>query len=238
MRRADRLIKMVNFLRSRRRAVTAQRIAEEFGICTRTVYRDIQDLMDSGTPISGEAGVGYVINKDYYLPPITFDQDELEAITLGISMVRQWTDDQFSEKARNALEKIQAALPSPIRQELQQVTTYALPSNAQSRRDIPPWSISFSDVRECVRTHQKMQIEYADSDQNASERLIRPLALMFFSPVWIVAAWCEKREDFRHFRLDRIRSMKVSDQRFQADDEKGLTAYLRKEEACYGNWVG
>ena len=228
MRRADRLIKMVNFLRSRRRAVTASRIADEFGICTRTVYRDIQDLMDAGTPISGEAGVGYMINPDYYLPPITFDQDELEALTLGISMVRQWTDDRFAKKALNALEKIQTALPSQIRSELEQVTTYALPSDNR-----PPWTVSFSDVRECIRKQQKIQIEYSDGERQFSERVIRPLALMFFSPVWILAAWCEKREDFRHFRMDRIHNMQVLEQAFSDDDGKGLSAYLIREEECY-----
>ena len=108
MRRADRLIKITHFLRQRRQAVTAQQIADSFGICKRTVYRDIECLMDTGAPIRGEAGVGYTIDKKYYLPPITFDADELEAIGLGISMVRLWTDDRFAEKANSALEKIAA----------------------------------------------------------------------------------------------------------------------------------
>ena len=99
MRRADRLIRIVQYLRSRQRAVTGKQIAEEFGICTRTVYRDMQALMDSHVPISSEAGVGYVIDKRYYMPPVAFDIDELEAIGLGIAMVRQWTDDEFAKKA-------------------------------------------------------------------------------------------------------------------------------------------
>ena len=112
MRRADRLIKITHFLRQRRRAVTAKQIADAFDICTRTVYRDIQSLMDSNVPITGEAGVGYMIDKQYYLPPITFDADELEAIGLGISMVRQWTDNKFADSAQSAFDKIQAVLPS------------------------------------------------------------------------------------------------------------------------------
>ena len=154
MRRADRLIKLTHFLRQRRRAVTAKRIAEEFGICTRTVYRDIQDLIDSGAPIKGEAGVGYVIDKQYYLPPVTFDADELEAIGLGISMVRQWTDEKFSEKANNAFEKIQAILPAHLQGELQQITTYSI-----STRPELPWTVSFSELRECIHTRRKIYIE-------------------------------------------------------------------------------
>lgn len=111
MRRADRLFKIVYFLRGRRLTITAKQISEEFEISTRTVYRDIQDLMNAGAPICGEAGVGYIIDKQYYLPPITFDPDELEAIGLGISMVGQWTDARFAAKAVSAFEKIQAVLP-------------------------------------------------------------------------------------------------------------------------------
>ena len=99
MRRADRLIKIVHYLRRMRHAVTAKKIGEDFDICQRTVYRDIQDLMNSGVPIYGEAGVGYVIDKKYHLPPVMFDPDELEAIALGINMVKNWTDETFAEKA-------------------------------------------------------------------------------------------------------------------------------------------
>ena len=102
MRRADRLIQIVHYLRRMRRAVTARQIAEHFEVCQRTVYRDIQDLMNSGVPIYGEAGVGYLINKKYHLPPLMFDFDELEAIVLGINMVQTWTDEQFSKVAGSA----------------------------------------------------------------------------------------------------------------------------------------
>ncbi len=227
MRRADRLMKLVHFLRSRRRAVTAKQIAEEFGICTRTVYRDIQDLMDSGTPITGEAGVGYVIDKKYYLPPLTFDADELEAIGLGISMVRQWTDDQFAAKANAAFDKIQAVLPTQLQGELQQITTYSAP--AQSAL---PWTISFSGLRECIRTRRKIHIEYNDEARQSTARTLRPLALVFFSPVWLLTGWCEKREDFRHFRLDRIRTLHYCEDIFADEPDKNLAAYMAKDSAC------
>ena len=228
MRRADRLIKLVHFLRRRHRAVTAKQIAEEFGICTRTVYRDIQDLMDSGAPISGEAGVGYMIDKKYYLPPVTFDADELEAIGLGISMVRQWTDEKFAAKANDAFDKIQAILPTELQGELQQITTYSIPS-----RPALPWTVSFSDLREYIRTRRKIHIEYSDEKQNLTSRTIRPLALIFFSPVWLLASWCEKRKDFRHFRLDRIHSLQPSEDFFADEHDKNLEAYMAKEANCH-----
>ncbi len=227
MRRADRLIKLTHFLRGRRRAVTAQRIAEEFNICTRTVYRDIHDLMDSGVPITGEAGVGYVIDKQYYLPPITFDRDELEAIGLGISIVRQWTDDKFAEKANNAFDKIQAVLPAEVQGELQQITTYSVPTKA-----MPPWTVSFSDLRESIRIRRKILIEYSDEANRATSRTLRPLALIFLSPVWLLASWCEKRKDFRHFRLDRIRTLQCTQEIFDDETGKNLAAYIEQDSAC------
>ena len=227
MRRADRLVKLVHFLRSRRRAVTAQRIAEEFGICTRTVYRDIHDLMDAGTPISGEPGIGYVIDKSYYLPPVTFDADELEAIGLGISMVRQWTDEAFAKKANDAFEKIKAILPTRLQGEFEQITTYSTPN-----ADNTPWTVSFSELRECIRSRTKIHIRYRDEARRKSARVIRPIALIFASPVWMLVGWCEKREEFRHFRLDRIQQLLVSGERFDDEGDKSISAYLAYEAAC------
>lgn len=224
MRRADRLMKIVHFMRSRRYAVTAQHIAEEFEVSTRTIYRDIQDLMDVGAPIQGEAGVGYVIDKDYYLPPIAFDQDELEALTLGINVVRQWTDDTFAATALKALEKIQAALPTELQDEFQHFTTI-------SGRAAPlPWDIHFSDLRDCIRTRRKVRLAYQDPNGQDTDRTIQPLALIFFSPAWLLAGWCELRQDFRNFRLDRIQELHITDRTFPDDPARNLAAYRGKED--------
>lgn len=227
MRRADRLIKLVHFLRHRRRAVTAARIAEEFGTCSRTIYRDIQDLIDSGVPIKGAAGVGYVIDKEYYLPPITFDAEELEAISLGISMVRQWTDEKFAERADSAFAKIKAALPPALQGEIEQITTYAVPT-------LPPvpWTVSFSQLRNCIRTRHKIHIEYSDEHKRPTNRVVRPLGLVFFNPVWLLISWCETRKDFRSFRLDRIRTLSLSMQTFADETDKNLSAYLNTINHC------
>ena len=227
MRRADRLIRMVHFLRGRRLAVTAKTIAEEFEICTRTVYRDIQDLMNSGTPISGEAGIGYIIDKKYYLPPITFDAEELEAIGLGISMVRHWTDDRFAQKADAAFAKIQAVLPTILQGELDQITTYSIPNQTAV-----PWTVSFTDLRESIRCKRKIHITYNDGTKADTHRTVRPVALIFCSPVWLLATWCEKRNDFRNFRLDRINALALGDQTFEDEEGKSLLAYKAQDAVC------
>lgn len=227
MRRADRLIRIVHYLRGRRRAVTARQIAEEFEICTRTVYRDIQDLMVSGVPINGEAGVGYIIDRRYYLPPVSFDAEELEAIGLGISMVCQWTDDRLAEKAISALTRIKAVLPPELQGELEQIATYSI-----TNREPPPWRVSLSELREHVRLRCKIRIEYSDETAAVTLRTVRPLALIFCGPVWMMAGWCETRSDFRNFRLDRIRSMETIDVFFEDETDKNLSAYKLREAMC------
>jgi len=214
-------MKLVHYLRRMRRAVTADRIADDFGVCKRTIYRDIQDLMNSGVPIFGAAGVGYVIDKKYHLPPVMFDPDELEAIGLGIAMVRNWTDERFAEKADSAFEKIQAALPENLLTELQQLATWSMPSAAKL-----PWEVGFSEIRECIRNKKKIEFTYIDLQERESRRKVRPLSLVFFGPVWLIVAWCEMRKDFRNFRLDRIREIDVTGEIFRDEQDKTLQAYL------------
>lgn len=221
MRRADRLMKIVHYLRRMRQAVTARHIADHFEVCQRTVYRDIQDLMNSGVPIYGEAGVGYVIDKKYHLPPVMFDFDELEAIALGINMVRTWTDERFAAVAERALEKIQAVLPVPLLNEMQQLTTHSAESKGKM-----PCEVSFSEIRECIRFRRKIEFRYTDLRNNVSHRTIRPLTLVFFAPVWLIVGWCEMRKDFRSFRMDRMDEMTVPGTTFREEKGKTLKDYL------------
>ncbi|WP_288389482.1 YafY family protein [uncultured Alteromonas sp.] len=223
MRKADRLNDIVHHLRRMHQAVTAQTLADTFEVSLRTVYRDIQDLIDSGIPIFGEAGVGYVIDKKYHLPPIMFDADELEAIALGIGMVSNWTDEKFAQKAQSAYRKIQATLPAALINELHQISTFSAPSRYKI-----PWQVNFTDVRECIRRKQFVQFHYLDLNDKKTVRVIRPLALISFSPIWLLAGWCELRGAFRSFRLDRISEFSVLDRRYKNEKDKSLAAYLKK----------
>ena len=228
MRRADRLLKIVHFLRGRRQAVTAAQIGEAFEICTRTVYRDIQDLILSGAPIIGEAGVGYMIDKNYYLPPVTFDAEEIEALALGISMVRRWTDAPFAAKADSAFAKIEAVLPAALQGELSQITTFSSKAAAPV-----PWTVSFSQLRDCIRSRRRITFDYTDDRGAATTRTARPLAMVFFSPVWLLCAWCETRADFRHFRLDRMQTLKTqTDDIFPEEPDMNFAAF----QAIDGVW--
>lgn len=227
MRKAERLNEIVHHLRRMHQAVTADTLAALFEVSPRTIYRDIQDLMDSGIPITGEAGVGYVIDKHYHLPPIMFDADEIEAIALGIGMVSNWTDAAFARKAKSAYEKIQATLTAPMVHELTQISTFSAPSRYKI-----PWKVNFTEVRECIRRKQFVTFSYLDLSDQVTERTIRPLALISFSPIWLLAGWCEMRQNFRNFRLDRISDFSVSPQRFRDEKGKALSDYLKEQNEC------
>lgn len=221
MARAERLNDIVHHLRRMHRAVTANVLAEAFEVSPRTIYRDIQNLIDSGVPISGEAGVGYVIDKSYHLPPIMFDVDELEAIALGIGMVGNWTDEQFAAKAQSAFKKIKATLPAPLIHELHQISTFSAPSHYKT-----PWEVSFTQVRECIRRNKKIEFSYLDLQNQTTQRTIWPLALISFNPVWLLAGWCELRQSFRNFRLDRLSEFTPLEVRYPNEKDKNLSAYL------------
>lgn len=227
MRKAERLNEIVHHLRRMHQAVTADTLAALFEVSPRTIYRDIQDLMDSGIPITGEAGVGYVIDKHYHLPPIMFDADEIEAIALGIGMVSNWTDAAFARKAKSAYEKIQATLTAPMIHELTQISTFSAPSRYKI-----PWKVNFTEVRECIRRKQFVTFSYLDLSDQVTERTIRPLALISFSPIWLLAGWCEMRQNFRNFRLDRISDFSVSPTRFRDEKGKALSDYLKEQDEC------
>jgi predicted DNA-binding transcriptional regulator YafY len=223
MRKAERLNDIVHHLRRMHQAVTAQTLADTFEVSLRTIYRDIQDLINSGVPILGEAGIGYVIDKKYHLPPIMFDADEIEAIALGIGMVSNWTDEKFAAKAKSAYVKIQATLPASLLTDLHQISTFSAPSHYKI-----PCCVEFTQVRECIRRKQRVSFLYRDLNDIETKRTIRPVALISFSPIWLLAGWCELRDGFRNFRLDRISHFEALSSHFDDEKEKNLVAYLKQ----------
>lgn len=209
-------------LQGRRMALTAARIAEHLEVSTRTVYRDIQDLMLSGVPIVGEAGTGYMLDRRYHLPPIMFDDEEIECLVLGMAMVGSWTDTNTAGVARRTLAKLRGTMGETQRETLESVALFSLPSANK-----PPWTIDFSEIRRCIRERFAVRITYGDEAGAQTERVVRPLALAFFGPVWVMTGWCELREDFRNFRLDRIGALTAVDAQFRDEPGKTLRDYLK-----------
>ena len=226
MRRADRLFQIIQSLRRRRHPTTARRLAEELEISVRTVYRDVADLMSCGVPIEGEAGIGYILREGFYLPPLMFNQDEIEALVLGAQIVRKWTDAKMARAAADVLAKVEAALPKESRRLIHDPPLHAPPN---ARRE--PIAIDMSALRLAIRGRNKVRMTYAVDAGEAVERIVRPLAMAFYGPVWLLTTWCELRADFRSFRLDRMHSVEVLDVRFEHEPGKRLDDFPRRENA-------
>lgn len=206
MRRADRLFQIVQYLRGGR-LLTAAQLAERLEVTTRTVYRDVADLIGSGVPIEGEAGVGYVMRAGYDLPPLMFSSEEIVALVAGARMIRAWGGAQMAQAAEEALVKIEAVLPDEARARAGDVPVHAFQTEALSDEV----RLLIDQIEDAVERSVRLDLAYATKDGVPSLRVIRPLGLWFWGQTWTVVGWCELRQDFRMFRLDRIKSMTQSD---------------------------
>jgi predicted DNA-binding transcriptional regulator YafY len=222
MRRADRLFRIVEYLKARRKVVTAVTIAQELEVSTRTIYRDIADLNASGIPIIGEAGVGYMLSQDHVVKPLMFDVEELDALMLGAQMVKNWGDKELARSASQAIDKLTSVLPENLQVEL--VNTFLFSMKSKSAVKI---NIDFSSLRRAIRSKSKLRISYKNEEGESTSRSLRPLCLVFFSPVWLLLAWCEKRNNFRNFRLDRIETLDVLDEKFKCEKGKRMYDYCK-----------
>jgi predicted DNA-binding transcriptional regulator YafY len=192
---------LMDALRAHRRPVTAARIASDLAVSMRTIYRDIQTLIELGAPIDGEAGMGYVLRTGFFLPPLMFSEDELEALVLGARWVERQGDASLARAATTALAKIATASPKDLRDTIAESGLWAPALAAQGA------PASLQPIREAIRREHKLKIAYVDEAGATTERIIWPIALAFMERVRMVAAWCELRDGFRHFRADRITAL-------------------------------
>ena len=209
--RTDRLFELIQILRRHRYPVSGAILAAELGISLRTLYRDIATLQTQGASIDGEPGLGYVLRPGFMLPPLMFSEEEIEALVLGSRWVAKRTDSQLSSAAKNALAKIAAVLPDDLRHHLDASGLLVGPVNTIAAGDE-----ELATIRKVIRGERKLLISYKDNHENLSERIIWPFALGFFEQVRIVVAWCELRQEFRHFRTDRIIKLSNLDIRYPA----------------------
>ena len=227
MRPADRLFQIVLML-GRGRVVTAQSLAERLEVSVRTIYRDIQDLAASGVPIDGEAGVGYVLRRGYQIPPLMFDEQELQALVFGADVAKAWGDAAMGEAADRILAKVDAVLPDRLRPQL-----------SSSRLVVPDVRMSetatriLGEVREAINRRMRLFIEYRDAEEEPTERIVWPLALLYWGKSWTLGAWCELRQDFRSFRVDRILATRELRSTYPDEPGKRLEDYFTSS-ACIG----
>jgi len=226
MRRADRLFDIIQSLRTASQPVTAAMLAEELEVTVRTIYRDIAALQGSRVPIEGAPGLGYVLRRGYDLPPLMFTIEETDAIALGVRLLRRLRDPKLEAAAQSVLAKLSTVVPPALQSQLVEAPLYVSEGSAPAVT-----GIDLSQLRSAIRETRKLVISYVDEEGRRTQRTIRPIAMAYYVDVTLVGAWCELRNDFRHFRVDRILTSQVLDERFSADSAR-LTAEwlaLRKD---------
>ena len=229
MSRAERLLELIQILRRHRRPVSGRALASELGISLRSLYRDIGALQAQGAGIGGEPGLGYILRPGFMLPPLMFQEEEIEALVLGSRWVANRADQRLGAAARNALAKIAAVLPDDLREALDASPLLIGPGKPAAVGDA-----ELVTIRQAIRRERKLQITYEGSPGSSSEgrtqRLVWPFALAYFESTRMVVAWCELRREFRNVRTDRLMAMAVTETR----DPRRRQALLKAWRAAEG----
>jgi predicted DNA-binding transcriptional regulator YafY len=205
----------------RGRVVTARYLAEQLGVSDRTIYRDIQDLVASGVPIDGEAGVGYRLRRGFQVPPLMFDGAELQALVFGVRVAQAYGDPEMAKAADRVLAKVDAVLPERLRGELESKRLVV------PRHPVPPGASEIlGDVREAINRRTRVFLDYRAADDQTTERIVWPLTLAYWGYTWTLGAWCELRQDFRSFRVDRISTARTLASQFPDEAGRRLADYF------------
>lgn len=221
-RRADRLFQIVQILRGRR-LTTAALLAERLEVSERTIYRDIRDLSLSGVPVEGEAGSGYRLMAGFDLPPLMLTHRESEALIAAIRLLHTWGGDLLSRELESAQEKVLAILPEESRRKAEQARIFAPDFGRQHHS-----RSAFDVIHRAVTIQQVLALHYRDEAGQLSWRDVQPLGIFFEGEFWLLVAWCERREDYRCFRVDRCLSITPLDRRFCECADRSLSDFLRK----------
>ncbi|WP_374317531.1 helix-turn-helix transcriptional regulator [Pseudoxanthomonas kaohsiungensis] len=220
--RATRLLHLLDELRRRRRPVRGAQLADQLGISLRTLYRDIDALRAQGAVIAGDPGVGYQLRAGFMLPPMMFSPDELEALVLGARWVASHADPELAEAAGRALDRVVGVLPEGLRL---QVETSGLFAPDWSPVPPEPW---LPALRRAIREGNAVRLRYRDAQGRASERLVWPFAMAFLADMRLLAAWCESRADFRHFRADRVLALEDTGRRYPEQRQRLVRRWERQ----------
>jgi len=222
MRPASRLFQIVQLIRGRR-LTTAAFLATRLEVTVRTIYRDVAQLQRQGVPIEGAAGVGYRLGPGFQLPPLMFTQDEAKALVAAARLAQSWLDPALAHATEMALAKILSVLPAQVRAAAEAVALFA-----PVMRTDPQAAQTLQTVREAVQSRHALRLDYRDLQGNPSARVVRPLGCFYWGKVWTLAAWCELRQGFRGFRVDRIDAAQVLDAPLRDEPRKTLADFLRQ----------
>lgn len=222
MRRADRLFQLLQLIRGRRLS-TADWLAQRLEVSTRTVYRDVAALQAQGVPIEGEAGVGYRVARDYNLPPLMFTAEQAQALVASVRIASKRLDPTLAAQAQEALSKILSVLPLDSRAAADSLQLHSL-----ARPHEPLHLDRLGHLRRAIEAKCVVSIQYQDVNGAPTGRSLRPLACLYWDTVWTLSAWCELREDFRQFRIDRIQQLDIGPRTFVDEAGKTLADLFRQ----------
>jgi predicted DNA-binding transcriptional regulator YafY len=232
LQRAERLLDMIQSLRRRRRPVTAETLAGELDVSVRTVYRDIGALVRQGVPVRGEAGIGYVLDAGFDLPPLMLSPDEIEAVLVGMRWLAERADPALARAAEDVVSKVAAVLPPHLKPILLDGALFA----AAHPGDVPADQVDVAAVRAAIRNGCKLSIRYSDESGQATQRMIWPIGMTFYERVRVVVAWCELRQAFRHFRTDRITGLVALEERYPARRADLFRRWQKEEKRAKEEW--
>jgi len=218
-----RLFSLLDRLRSASAPVSAEVLADMLEVSPRTIYRDMATLVAMGAPVRGEAGLGYQLEKGYLLPPLHFDADELEAIMLGVRLVMARGDGDLGAAAQRVSGKISSTMQVGAGDRYKNLPLRAVSKLTEEHSKA---NLHLSFLRRAVRDRVVVTLEYLDLKDNITERIVRPLGLTMFDAVWLLTGWCESRNDFRNFRLDRISKVETAGQVFRHQKGQRFEDYL------------
>jgi predicted DNA-binding transcriptional regulator YafY len=231
MRRTERLFAIIQILRRARAPITAASMADELETSLRTVYRDVAELIAQRVPVRGEAGIGYMLESGFDMPPLMLTPDEIEAAVLGARWVAGRGDPALARAANDLVAKIGAVIPAHLRPFLldETLTTPTRPI----RRD----SFDVGRVRAAIRGQTKIMLTYRDETDRESRRTVWPVAIAYYESVRLLAAWCELRQDFRHFRTDRVTEAEFLEQRYPARRDVLRSQWRKAMERERDRWT-
>ena len=209
MRRADRLFQIIQILRRSHRPVTAAALAGELEVSKRTVYRDMADLIGQRVPVEGEAGLGYVLEPGFDMPPLMLTVDEIEAVVLGAQLVARLDDPLLAQSAQDVVAKITSVVPERLRLFIAEPSVAAKPSDGPGAH-----AVDTRALRSAIREGLKLRLRYRTEAGGVTERTVWPVVLGYSEARSLLIAWCELRGGFRHFRTDRMLGVDVLDERY------------------------
>lgn len=225
MNRIDRLFGILTLLQSKK-YVPAENIADRFGISIRTVYRDVRALCEQGIPVSFEPGKGYFVVQGYFLPPVSFNTEEANALLLMESVVQGFADRSIRKYYSTALQKVKAVLRYSQKEKLETLESnihFQVPACMQHEFEY------LSCLQKSISEKQITELWYQNNQQQKSHRLVEPIGLAFYAFSWHLIAWCHMRLEYRDFKVSRIQRLYNTGQPFTRQDHMALNEYMKQQ---------